>query len=69
MTIRIIVLSFILLCGGVGCPATIPIIGTLGTIGMATNKVVDYKLTKRGLDLKEREIELKEKMFERANEE
>lgn len=46
-----------------GCPATIPIISTLGTVGMATNKYLDYTLTKRGLDLKEREIELKEKQF------
>ena len=50
-----------------GCPATIPIIGTLGTIGMATNKFINYKLTKRGLDLKEREIALKEKIFEKGN--
>ncbi|KKK61972.1 hypothetical protein LCGC14_3008970 [marine sediment metagenome] len=50
----------------VGCPATIPIIGMLGTIGMATNKFINYKLTKRGLDLKKREIELKEKIFEES---
>ena len=48
----------------VGCPATIPIIGTLATVGTASNKFIDYKLNKRGLDLKEREIVLKEKMFE-----
>ncbi|KKK95042.1 hypothetical protein LCGC14_2676780 [marine sediment metagenome] len=67
MKIRIFILSFILLVGGMGCPATIPIIGTLGTIGMATNKFINYKLTKRGLDLKEREIALKEKIFEKGN--
>lgn len=65
---RIFILSFILLIGGVGCPATIPILTTLGTIGVAANKYTDYKLSKRSLDLKEREIELKERIFEIKNE-
>ncbi len=63
MIIRIFILSFILLIGNIGCPATLPILTTLGTIGVAANKYTDYKLSKRSLDLKEREIELKEKMF------
>ncbi len=48
-----------------GCPPlTIPVLTTIGTGAIGINKFVDYKLTKRGLDLKEREIALKEKMFE-----
>jgi hypothetical protein len=48
---------------------TIPVLTTIGTGAIAANKFVDYKLTKRGLDLKEREIVLKEKQFEKSNEE
>ncbi len=68
MITRIFILSFTLLIGGIGCPATLPILTTLGTIGIASNKYLDYTLTKRGLDLKEREIELKERQFELENE-
>jgi len=51
----------------VGCPPlTIPVLTTIGTGAIGINKFVDYKLTKRGLDLKEREIELKEKIFEES---
>lgn len=51
------------LCGG--CPPlTLPVLTTVGTSAVVANKFVDYKLTKRSLDLKEREIILKEKAFE-----
>ncbi len=49
-----------------GCTATIPIIGAVSSVAVASNKYLDYTLTKRGLDLKEREIVLKEKMFQES---
>ncbi len=59
-------LLLICLFFNIGCPATIPMLSTLGVVGVAANKYTDYRLTKRSLDLKEREIELKEKMFEES---
>jgi hypothetical protein len=68
MRIRILILSFALLIGGCEPFTTTSILGTLGGVGMGVNKYVDYKLTKRGLDLKEREIALKEKQFKKTSE-
>jgi hypothetical protein len=70
MKIRILILSFALLFGSTGCEpfTTTSILGTLGGVGMGVNKYVDYKLTKRSLDLKEREIKLKEKQFKKTSE-
>ncbi len=64
MIIRVIILSFVLLFGSMGCVATLPVLAILGTTGVIANKITDYTLTKRSLDIKEREIKLKEQKFE-----
>ena len=78
MKIRILILSFILLCGGVGCEpfTTTKVFSTIAIFGGVITGINKYHTTKRGLDLEERgvnveerEIVLKEKMFDRANEE
>ncbi len=57
-------LSLALLFGNMGCVWTIPILTILGTAGGTANKITDYKLTKRSLDLKEDELNLKREDFE-----
>lgn len=64
MIIRIAVLSFCLLIGNIGCPATIPVITILSTVGVVANKGLDYKLTRESLNLKREELELKREQFE-----
>lgn len=69
MKLRIFILSFILLAS-FGCPATIPIISTVASVGVVSNKITNVLLTRESLRLKgkeiaikDREIELKEKQF------
>ena len=64
LTTKLVAISSLLVFVNIGCVMTLPILTVLGTVGVASNKYLDYTLTKRGLDLKEREIELKEKQFE-----
>ncbi len=64
MKTRILILSFVFLFGSMGCVATVPLLTILGTAGVVANKTTDYMLTKRSLDIKEREIKLKEQKFE-----
>ncbi|HDY68337.1 MAG TPA: hypothetical protein ENH85_11175 [Candidatus Scalindua sp.] len=66
MIIRIIILSFILIVGNIGCKpfTTTTILSGLGTMGGVITGINKYNLVKRGLDLEERKIALKEKKFE-----
>ena len=67
-TIKLLIISILLLFT-TSCMTTLPILTMLGTVGVASNKFVDYKLTKRSLDLKEREIKLKENVFDQSKKE
>ncbi len=58
------ILLIILSVFSIGCPATLPIVGSVGTGLAVSNKIVNYSLTNRELNLREREVELKEKEFD-----
>ncbi len=64
MKIRIIILALALLFGNMGCVWTTSALIISGIAGGTANKITDYKLAKRSLDLKEDELELKREDFE-----
>ncbi len=47
-----------------GCPATIPIIGTATSAGVIANKATDVMLTRESLKIKREELKLKREIFE-----